>query len=227
MAGFAVSLTPDTLLKENFDKKRSYDWLIVAQSYLEMVLFSTRFLMELKTPYARGKGPITDLIDRLKGTYYQDDNYLIFPILYNFKHGIELYLKAIEGIPNQEFTRGHNLEELTKILGSEVPKVKKIIEKYAYCQFLLPENDRLDDQNQFERYPQRTPYDNWESVSWTNEVGEAVPQLELKSLEEYYEFVKDRRTKNNLSIEMLQELVEDIEFVYAILRDTSLDKVEE
>lgn len=204
-----------------FDHKREYEWLIISQSYFQCALISARILSE-----EVGKFGISNNspLKRIYGNYPQSPEYLIFPILYNFKHGIEIYLKAIIGISNSEFPKEHNLTDLLNRSGIKDDAVKDIIQKYAYAQWLLPANKKIDCKNIFERYPQGSPYDALELFTVIDKIGQILPSPPMKSFESFTIWIK----QNNANVipavnqEKIQELIDDIEFIYKRIREVSL-----
>ncbi|MDA2922013.1 hypothetical protein MYX07_01965 [Patescibacteria group bacterium AH-259-L07] len=196
---------------EKFDYKREYDWLIISQSYFQCALISARILNEKLSEFAISvDSPIGDCIKRIYGNYRQSPEYLIFPILFNFKHGIEIYLKSILGIQDAEFPKNHNLLDLlskTNIKGNNKIKIKGIIEKYAFGRLLLPQNNKCDTENQFERYPQGNPYDNLELFSTIPDSGDGNNTRIMPV--------------SIVSQEKIDELINDIEFLYENIRKIS------
>ena len=96
--------------KLKFNKKREYDWLIISQSYFQCALISARILRKELNEFAAEEGsPEEYCLKEIYGDYSQDPAYLIFPTLFNLKHGIEIYLKAIIGMANSEFPKSHDL----------------------------------------------------------------------------------------------------------------------
>jgi len=148
--------------EKEFKEEKTYEWLIIPQSYLQAALMNARILKEKNPVFAKDEGKDSTL-DSIYGNYSQDSKYLIFPIIFNFKHGIELYLKSISGIDKSEFIYGHDLKKLLeKIKENKKIKISKELEstikKYYYSKLLL-KNKEPDEKNQFERYPQDSPYD--------------------------------------------------------------------
>jgi len=194
-----------------FDTNRTYEWLIISQSYLQCSLITARMLkLELSThEYGVAEGsPLQWCLKEIYGRYGQDCNYLIFPILFNFKHGVELYLKTISGMDTSQFDKKHNLISLLTTTGIKNVDCKRIIEKYHRCNFLMPNNNRGDESNTFERYAaQDTPYNNFEfyDPSYTND----------KRLK----FLPKLKTKKII------ELIEDIEKLTDIIREESLERL--
>lgn len=176
---------------EKFNNDQKYDWLIISQSYFQCALMNARVLKEKLSEYGASR-----YLNQIYGNYQQSPEYLIFPILFNFKHGIEIYLKAVIGIKNSKFTKGHNLIAILAEAGITDFKIKCIVEKYAYSRLLLINNEKCDTENQFERYPQGNPYDN----------------LELFSIEMNKKYADNFYAKIN-------ELIDDIEYLYKNIRD--------
>ena len=172
-----------------FINERAYEWLVISQSYLQCALISARILKQKLSKFQPSDNYPRDLqIKEWWGDYPHPPEYLIFPIIFNFKHGIEIYLKAIAGIKNSEFDKNHNLLSLMRVIEDE--EVKSLITKYAFSRLLLPNNNLEDSENQFERYPQNNPYDGLEfflSIDEKGVIDELIKDIEFlhKKLREY------------------------------------------
>lgn len=184
--------------KIDFDKKRIYEWLIISESYFECALMNARILKEKLENTAPEGSKLYYCLETICGDASQGGEYLIFPIIFNFRHGMELYLKAIDGITNSQFIKKHNLKFLFKEIKVDDEKIGDIIEKYTYCHLLLPRNDIPDKENVFERYPQDTPYD---------------------------EFFNNDEIIEKITKDKIDELIKDIEFTYAEIRKISINKL--
>lgn len=209
-----------------FDNRREYEWLVIAQSYFQAALINARILSKRLNKFAITEGsPLDYCLKEIYGKYPQEPAYLIFPILFNFKHGIEIYLKAIIGITNYQFPQNHNLPDLLKKTGINDKKTKCTIEKYAFAKLFLPNNKGCDTKNQFERYPQGSPYDMLELFSAINDKGKALNIPKNISIDDYLIW----QDENNAEIvpvvsqEKIKELIDDIEFLYKNIRKISLN----
>lgn len=97
---------------------------------------------------------------------------MLLPVVFNLKHGIELYLKAMimRMNKNQEYPQSHDLIELLNVLtcllqdqnfDSSVIEtldgdVRNIVEKYYYGLYAFSKyRNRPDKNNEAERYPER------------------------------------------------------------------------
>ena len=138
-----------------YKDKRTYEWLVIAQSYFQVALISARILLEKINEYAE-----TENLKKIWGNYSQSPRYLFFPAVFNFKHGIEIYLKSIIGMPNKEFPKSHDLMYLFIKADITDESIRDVVEKYAYSRLLLSSNKKNDKENTFERYPQGSPYDD-------------------------------------------------------------------
>lgn len=182
--------------KISFDKNRKYEWLIISQSYFQCALMNARVLKEKLSNYSVSEdSPLDFCLKKIYGDYLQSYEYLIFPIIFNFKHGIEIYLKAIAGIKNNEFNKEHNLLSLWREIEETDEKIKCIIRKYAFGHLFLPVNSILDKENEFERYPQGSPYDNLDFFLGV-----------------------DGKRKETVTQAKIIELIEDMEFLYKEIR---------
>ena len=193
-----------------FNKNRIYEWLICSQSFLQCALITARTLkLKLETfQYGAQEGESKQwCLKTIYGDYAQDCSYLIFPILYNFKHGIELYLKAIIGMDAGGLNKEHDLINLHKAANIESEDCKNTIGKYARCNFLLPKNQIYDSSNEYERYAvQGTPYDNLEFYGSNDGRSEALPKI---------------------TQEKVDELIKDIGDLTKIIREESLKRLRE
>ena len=202
--------------KISFNKKREYEWLVISQSYFQCALVNARILREKLGNFAiTENSPLDFCLKKMYGDYPQENVYLIFPIIYNFKHGIEIYLKSIIGIKNSEFDKNHNLLDLLETADIRDEKRKFIIKKYALSHLLLPHNKKNDIYNEFERYPQGSPYDDLWLFPAVNNNGQVVSEPDNMGFEDYLKWMQ----KNNLEIksiisqEKIDELIKDIEFL--------------
>jgi hypothetical protein len=190
--------------KVAFKHERGYEWLIMPQSYFQGALIAARILNKKLNNIATIQGSTYEIyFKEIYGDYPQSCEYLIFPILFSFKHGIELYLKSIIGITKSEFPKNHDLLDLLKKSGVKDKKLKEIIQKYIYCKLFLLNNNVCDTENQFERYPQGSPYDK----------------------EELFPDTK-KGVENMISQEKVTELIEDIVYTRDFLRRKSLKVLE-
>lgn len=207
-----------------FNKKREYEWLIIPQSYFQCALMNARVLREKLSHFAITEDSRLDFcLKKIYGDYPQGCEYLIFPIIFNLKHGIEIYLKAIIGIKKSEFSFGHDLLYFLEAADIEDEKIKYIIKKYAYSLLLLPDNKIHDTKNKFERYPQGSPYDDLCLFPAINERGQNVSEPESIELEGYEKWMRENnlKIKSIITQEKINELIEDIEFLISSFRKLS------
>jgi hypothetical protein len=120
-----------------YKNKRTYEWLIIAQSYFQVALIGARILQEKINGYTETKN-----LKKIWGNYSQSPRYLFFPLVFNFKHGIEIYLKSIIGMSNKEFPKSHDLMYLFSKASITDESIRGVVEKYAYSRLLLPSNKK-------------------------------------------------------------------------------------
>ena len=212
------------MVKESFKKEREYEWLVISQSYFQGALMNARILREKLSNFAITEdSPLDFCLKKIYGNYPQDCEYLIFPIIFNFKHGIEIYLKAIAGMENSEFYRDHDLLKLLENAGIKDEERKRIIKKYAFSHLLLPRNKKCDTKNEFERYPQGSPYDDLWLFPAVNNSGQIKSAPENTGFEDYIKWMQENNLeiKSIITQEKVDELIEDIEFLVLGLRKTS------
>lgn len=206
-----------------FNKKRKYEWLIIAQSYFQNALITARILNEKLSEFFISSH-ISSHIKGIYGDYMQSPEYLIYPILFNFKHGIEIYLKALIGMQNYKFPKNHNLISLMKEAKIKDKKTKIIIKKYAFANLFLPRNKKKDKKNEFERYPQGTPYDKSPFIYHINKTtGKTLKPPKYKKFNNYLKWIdrNDIDIRNTITQKKINELIQDIEYVKKSLRNIS------
>lgn len=145
---------------------RHYDWVIAPQMY-----FATALLLA-KRICPRGnmfKNEWTNNNICLELNFRSSNpNYdFIWPMIFNLKHGIELYLKALGNIDHGKYYSSHDLKELFELLlsnsGSNAMIISNlytntwpVIEKY-YCGTYIPgytDVNSPDVMNEVERFPE-------------------------------------------------------------------------
>jgi hypothetical protein len=94
-------------------KNNKYDWLFFSQSYLNIARLACEELIEKK----HGKLGL-----RSRWEYHLEE--LIVPILYNVKHGIEIFIKTISIIIDGKHDEGHNIKELFEKLKEKIKVLK-------------------------------------------------------------------------------------------------------
>lgn len=212
--------------KISFNKNREYEWLVISQSYFQCALMNARMLRrELGDFSIDNNSPLKEIY----GDYPQSPDYLIFPVIFNFKHGIEIYLKSIIGMSNADFNKEHNLVNLLKESTINDKEIKNTVEKYAYSRLLLPSNNKLDKENTFEKYPQGSPYDNLWLFPAINKKGQIEKDPEGIGFDGYVKWMQ----KSNLEIQSritpqkIDELIKDIKFLMIGIRKESFDILKE
>jgi len=159
------------IIKSN--PKKTYNWEVWPQAYFDLAIVGCDWLLDelLNKEYLRSKNSKTH-------KPIQPVSCVILPIIYNFKHGIELYLKALGILIGGEYdNKNHDLINLLNFLITKIrersqtskkDKVLKIldedarliIEKYYFGTYLFNNQckNRSDVSNQAERYPETNAY---------------------------------------------------------------------
>ena len=153
------------------DSNKHYDWLMSADMYLASAII---LLNELSISYPSPMKCFGNdqRIGQLCGfTSCNPDYEILMPIIFNLKHGVELFLKALKMVLNIEddYLPGHDSIDLLNDLIRELEfqkkdkaiievlnkDVRKIIEKYYYGIYAFSENkSKSDKNNEAERYPE-------------------------------------------------------------------------
>src|SRR5437868_1070285 len=89
---------------------RHYEWLVMPDSYFAISLVLCRKIPAWQFPQdiVNGSDIFTELGFRSGHPNYE----LIYPIIFNLKHGIELYLKGLGNIDHGEYQHEHDLKRL-------------------------------------------------------------------------------------------------------------------
>lgn len=140
-----------------------------------------------------------------------NDYDFVFPLIYNFKHGIELYIKALGIIDYNEYLYEHDFEKLfqeckkrsrktvnQKIIDELYKNVWGIIKKYYYGRYIPPKaKSRIADKmNTAEKYPEdrktyKIPYIiDWGSIEIIKKIVEDI-QRDIQEIQK--EFSQARR----------------------------------
>lgn len=130
---------------------------------------------------------------------------LIFPILTNANHGIELYLKAMTWTLNKllniekKIEGGHNIKQIFQTVRSKIKLYKgnlslkefnastKELENYINELFDKVEATPKDDKMDFSRYPMSNDYDNHFYVDVIGNV-----EIDLENFVSRFEIIKEK-----------------------------------
>jgi len=164
-------------LKE-FDKQKGFDWLVWPQAYFDAAIIGCDWLIETSRHEIHGRPKNSEIYQSI-----QPSQYLVLPIIYNFKHGIEIYLKGLLAVFQGEYDnnnhdlisllnllisrireKGKSSAEKTKILQALDGDVRKIIKRYYFGLYLGGNRyqDCPDIKNQAERYPETKSGDSYD-----------------------------------------------------------------
>ncbi|MCX6731561.1 MAG: hypothetical protein NTX55_01060 [Candidatus Parcubacteria bacterium] len=95
------------------NKDNNDDWLFFSQSYLQIAKLACQELIEPKHNKRDN--------DNTFWKYCVED--LIIPIIYNTKHGIEIFIKTINLIINNKYDEGHDIHKLFDGLKQKIEKL--------------------------------------------------------------------------------------------------------
>lgn len=148
--------------KEQTTLSRKNQWAFVAKSYLALAYIG---LQELKNKKYFNREKISIL--RLGQWQVYDAQLLLIPVIWNFKHAIELVLKAHDVTFQGKYSKTHNVkslkDELAKTLDinekdENFDEFAKTIDKYYQLKFfggkLLTSSQIFDIDNDVFRYPE-------------------------------------------------------------------------
>jgi hypothetical protein len=158
------------------DPNKQYNWLMGADMYLAAsVILCEKMLESYVSPKELNCLNMDQQIDKKCGfTSANPDYEMLMPVIFNFKHGIELYLKALimQVDPKQEYPATHH--DLRKLLDNLIVTIKNtnntqkknileildkelrnLIEKYYYGLYAFSYYKvEADINNEAERYPE-------------------------------------------------------------------------
>ena len=110
------------------DKTKHYNWLMGADMYLATsVILCDEMLKSYVSPKDLECLNDDQKIDKRCGfTSCNPDYEMLMPAIFNLKHGIELYLKALtmKINPKQEYSQNHDLLILLNSLINEIKNLK-------------------------------------------------------------------------------------------------------
>lgn len=136
-------------------------WTMVAQNYLLSTRISCFWLKNKLNKHFRDKSQKEFL-----NLNIQPEGYLIYPTVYNLKHGLEIFLKCLIIMLIKEYPISHDTLGLFNCLKniynkksldfSQLKTIKPIIEKYYYGRYLPSNkiNKKGDIMNEAERFPE-------------------------------------------------------------------------
>lgn len=148
---------------------KNYNWLMGADMYLATsIILCDEMLKSYISPIPSFNN-IHQIDKRCGFTSLNPDYEMIIPIIFNLKHGIELYLKALtmKIRPDSKYSYSHDLIFLLNNLIKEIKikdddilsqtldkKLRNIIKKYYFGMYIPPNKSTQPDVlNEAERYP--------------------------------------------------------------------------
>lgn len=146
---------------------KHYDWVVMPDMYIT----SSLILVEKMLNYSSLSNQVhmgSEITKELNLRSYHSNYELVLPLVFNFKQGIELYIKAIGIMCYGTYLKSHDLKDLMKNLknlGKNTKNKKTInkliydtwptIKKYYYGRYISNKKSNFaDKQNEAERYPE-------------------------------------------------------------------------
>jgi hypothetical protein len=138
------------------ERSKRYDWIVDGDAYLAIALLACK---HFRTAFA-------DLEFRSTHPFHE----LLYPIVFNFKQGLEIYIKGLGAIDaHGEYTFSHDLkllidENVKKVRGTKSESIWNKLKtdiwptcrKYYYGTYITsnPDENHPDTKNEAERYPE-------------------------------------------------------------------------
>lgn len=169
-----------------------YNWAVACDAYLAVALIICDDLLQIKSD---------NIFSNLNFRSAHPNYELILPMIFNFKHGIELYLKNFSINSVDFYIQNHDIRELFEdiIASSKTEEVKLIlqklktttwpvIEKYYYGTYISINKFEVnpDKMNDAERYPKSNNSYNF------GEIGEWYSNELIETIKKDILFIKDK-----------------------------------
>ncbi|MFA5248558.1 MAG: HEPN domain-containing protein [Patescibacteria group bacterium] len=185
-------------------QEKRYNWMIMPDLFLATALLLCKNLKPSLNEFSSSSANISKEVG-LRSSH-PDYEYII-PAVFNFKQGIELYVKALVVINFNKYREKHDFVELFSILKGKYKNDKKktifvkklyeetwpIIEKYYYGRY-IPErkdNNTPDKFNEAERYPENNKsYIIPDCFAWVTEDKVGEIEKDIIFLKEKFEQAK-------------------------------------
>lgn len=185
---------------------KHYDWAIMPNSYIATALLLNEQLLKYTNDFNIPIG--SEIFKMLKFSSSHPNYELVLPMVFNFKHGIELSVKYLGVVDYGKYQNCHDLKELTQLLKSEAKgtrnqkvvddlyfKIWPIIKKYYYGRYipLKRKSGAPDRDNQAERYPEyegKLKGKNRQKVYRIPDRGEWVTKSVLSSIKKDIEIIE-------------------------------------
>jgi len=166
-------------------KEDGYDWMVMPDAYFATALLLCDNLLKSQHTLGNGRKIIDNSIFK---KYFRSPHYnheVIRPLVFNFKQGIELYVKGLAGYHSEEYLFSHDIREIFEEVvqrnkkSNSAEKYKlfvklhadtwPIIQKYYFGLYIPEQYDYAhpDKMNISERYPRcGEGYDLGRYYSW-------------------------------------------------------------
>lgn len=185
-------------------EEKHYNWMIMPDLFLATALLLCK---NLKQGLSKFSASIANISNKVGLRSSHPDYEYIIPAIFNFKQGIELYIKALGVINFNEYREKHDFIELFTILSDQYKSdeektifVKKlyeetwlIIEKYYYGRYIPKCKDNIipDKFNEAERYPENNKsYIIPDCFTWVTEEKVVEIEKDIIFLKEKFEQAK-------------------------------------
>ncbi len=202
--------------KTKSNSSKHYNWIVSADMYLASSVLLAKELIKSFPSYNNIFNPIQQIGKKCGFSSSNPDYEILLPIVFNLKHGVELYLKAL--IMNidkdKEYPHEHNLKKIIDSLNNklkgeielknELIKLVGIINKYYYGTYAFTkEKNSPDINNEAERYPELRNKDCYEICNLFSNVNRQLIEMIIKDTQDLQKglrnlLIKVAKTKNKI-----------------------------
>lgn len=152
-----------TIVHKNMKKSKQthYEWIFYAMSFLGLAKIGCRELIDQKY---RDGNPL------MENSLYGTEKFLLIPILFNFKHALELFIKGAGVSIDGNYWNKHDLDYLLKDLEPRVKNLfknrgeNKVFQKIEELKLIIKKYIRFEDyKNVLYRYP-NSKIENFDTI---------------------------------------------------------------
>ncbi len=182
----------------NSKPEKHYDWIVQPDCFFALALLGCDSMLDSESINGELIG---NSVFKKLGLSSSHPNYeLIYSVVYNFKHGVELHIKGLGNMDHGEYVNKHDLKSLFEFAensaGKNMQIIKKlygkawgVLDKYYYGTYITSNTSQKhpDIKNEAERYPENNnAYQLYEPYKWVNVDIVRKLKSDIKNTEKYF-----------------------------------------